>query len=241
MPPKLWSQIAVESNTYHKQTIPARARAIRAQPRRRGDEVEDLGEIRRRLASVPDIQAFEVLRVMALLIARMLAPNSKGHRFSLVYKRFNKDKPHRWGTKVFVAVCAKTAYCLMFTAEPRPTFAHLFRSIIFRRGGGTAQSERLAATFGLFSLEARGHRSSVKLALELFHRRIYLTGTIQTDQSGYASGVITGEAQSYGSTTGHNKTCPKQAIFATNRSNVDGPESSALAVERRQLATNHSQ
>ncbi|KAG6608853.1 uncharacterized protein IUM83_12861 [Phytophthora cinnamomi] len=78
MPPKLWSQIAVESNTYHKQTIPARARAIRAQPRRRGDEVEDLGEIRRRLASVPDIQAFEVLRVMALLIARMLAPNRKG-------------------------------------------------------------------------------------------------------------------------------------------------------------------
>ncbi|GMF37333.1 unnamed protein product [Phytophthora fragariaefolia] len=28
-PPKLWSQIAVESNTYHKQSIPARARGIR--------------------------------------------------------------------------------------------------------------------------------------------------------------------------------------------------------------------
>ncbi|EGZ05446.1 hypothetical protein PHYSODRAFT_373869, partial [Phytophthora sojae] len=33
--------------------------------------------------------------------------------------------------------------------------------------------------------------ASVKLALELLHRRVYLTGTIQTDRSGYAKGVIT--------------------------------------------------
>ncbi|KAG6590956.1 Pol protein [Phytophthora cinnamomi] len=31
MPPKLWAQIAVESNTYHRQSIPQRARAIRTQ------------------------------------------------------------------------------------------------------------------------------------------------------------------------------------------------------------------
>ncbi|POM80586.1 Hypothetical protein PHPALM_1556 [Phytophthora palmivora] len=31
MPPKLWAQIAVESNTYHRQSIPQRARNIRAQ------------------------------------------------------------------------------------------------------------------------------------------------------------------------------------------------------------------
>ncbi|KAE8881443.1 hypothetical protein PF005_g33483 [Phytophthora fragariae] len=29
-------------------------------------------------------------------------------------RQFNKDKPHKWGTKVFVAACAKTAYCLRF-------------------------------------------------------------------------------------------------------------------------------
>ncbi|POM68917.1 Hypothetical protein PHPALM_14856 [Phytophthora palmivora] len=33
--------------------------------------------------------------------------------------------------------------------------------------------------------------TSVKLALELLHRRMYLTGTIQTDRSGYAKDVIT--------------------------------------------------
>ncbi|KAE9158797.1 hypothetical protein PF005_g32299 [Phytophthora fragariae] len=27
-------------------------------------------------------------------------------------RQFNKDKPHKWGTKVFVAACAKTAYCM---------------------------------------------------------------------------------------------------------------------------------
>ncbi|KAL3668600.1 hypothetical protein V7S43_005903 [Phytophthora oleae] len=26
--------------------------------------------------------------------------------------QFSKDKPHKWGTKVFVAACAKTAYCM---------------------------------------------------------------------------------------------------------------------------------
>ncbi|KAG3170201.1 hypothetical protein C6341_g10876 [Phytophthora cactorum] len=44
MPPKLWTQIAVESNHYHTQTIPLRARAIKAQQRRSGGDVEDLGE-----------------------------------------------------------------------------------------------------------------------------------------------------------------------------------------------------
>ncbi|KAG3251122.1 hypothetical protein PI124_g4276 [Phytophthora idaei] len=33
--------------------------------------------------------------------------------------------------------------------------------------------------------------TSVKLALELLHRRMYLTGTIQTDRSGYAKDAIT--------------------------------------------------
>ncbi|EGZ29528.1 hypothetical protein PHYSODRAFT_422121, partial [Phytophthora sojae] len=33
--------------------------------------------------------------------------------------------------------------------------------------------------------------TSVKLALELLHRRLYITGTIQTDRSGYTKNVIT--------------------------------------------------
>ncbi|POM77285.1 Hypothetical protein PHPALM_5354, partial [Phytophthora palmivora] len=55
MPPKLWAQIAVESNTYHRQSIPQRARNIRAQQRKSGGEVETLDDIQRRLADVKDI------------------------------------------------------------------------------------------------------------------------------------------------------------------------------------------
>lgn len=194
LPPKIWSQIAVESNRYHTQSIPTRARSIRRQQQRSGGEAEDLAEIRRRLSAVEEIQTYEVLQVMALLIARMLVPIRKGiaahwsmkkvgvlpsNRFSLVMGKnrffhimgylhfssnkspqartdrawkirpvldvlqrtfargyrappvisfdeatlpsrsrynpmriFNKDKPHKWGTKVFVAACAKTAYCM---------------------------------------------------------------------------------------------------------------------------------
>ncbi|GMF21643.1 unnamed protein product [Phytophthora fragariaefolia] len=78
IPPKFRAQIAVESNTYHRQSIPERARTIRKQHRKSGGEVEDLGDIRRRLANVKDIERYEVLRVMGLLIARMLVPIRKG-------------------------------------------------------------------------------------------------------------------------------------------------------------------
>jgi hypothetical protein len=78
MPPKLWTQIATESNRYHKQSIAQRARAIRSQQRRDGQELEELGDIRSRLARVPDIEPWEVLRVMGLLLARMLMPMRTG-------------------------------------------------------------------------------------------------------------------------------------------------------------------
>ncbi|OWZ14015.1 hypothetical protein PHMEG_00012568 [Phytophthora megakarya] len=81
---KLWSQITVENNRYNAQSIPVRARAIRTHQRRNKRandgkcEVEDLGEIRRRLASVQDIKTWEIMKVIALLIARMLVPVRKG-------------------------------------------------------------------------------------------------------------------------------------------------------------------
>ncbi|KAG3096099.1 hypothetical protein PI125_g16085 [Phytophthora idaei] len=81
MPPKLWTQIAVESNRYHAQTIPGRARTIRSQQRRNADRVgpvEELSDIQARPANVSDVEPWEVLRVVGLLIARMLMPIRKG-------------------------------------------------------------------------------------------------------------------------------------------------------------------
>ncbi|OWZ20301.1 hypothetical protein PHMEG_0005300 [Phytophthora megakarya] len=58
LPPKLWSQIAVESNRYHTQSVLLRARILS------GGEIEVIGEIHRRLACVADIEVWEVLRVI---------------------------------------------------------------------------------------------------------------------------------------------------------------------------------
>ncbi|KAG1698226.1 hypothetical protein DVH05_028602 [Phytophthora capsici] len=279
MPPKLWSQIAVESNRYHTQSIPLRARAIRSQQIRTGGTVEELGGIRSRLAGVARIEAWEVLRVVALLIGRMLMPIRKGiaahwstkqvgalptnrfnlfmskHRFFHIMgylhfsnnkspqasvdrawkirpvvdvlqrtfargyqtppvisfdeatlpsrsrynptRQFNKDKPHKWGTKVFVAACAENAYILRIEVycgakshlrTPIPKDNNTGEAAVLRNLNALCPPSskspwRLVVTDRFYT--------SVKLVLELLHRRMYLTGTIQTDRSGYAKGVIT--------------------------------------------------
>ncbi|GMF30512.1 unnamed protein product [Phytophthora fragariaefolia] len=235
-------------------------------------DVEDLGEIRRRLAAVVYIEAWKVLRVVALLIAKMLVPIRKGiaahwslkkvgalpanrfgtfmpknrffhilgylhfsnnkspqaHRdrawkirpvvdvlqrtFARGYKmpplisfdeatlpsrsrynpmrQFNRDKPHRWGTKVFVAACAETAYCMRWAhlQTPVPKDNNSGEAAVLRNMNALIPPSlpslwRLVVTDRFYT--------SVKLALELLHRRLYLTGTIQTDRSGYTKDVIT--------------------------------------------------
>ncbi|OWZ03908.1 hypothetical protein PHMEG_00024282 [Phytophthora megakarya] len=242
LPPNLWSQTAVESNPYHTQSVSLRA----SQQRRSGGEIEDIGEIRRRLACVADIEAWVVLRVVALLVTRMLAPIRKGivahwstkkvgalpaNRFGLfmaknrffhiispttsLFKRgwtesgrfrtfargykpppiisfdeatlpsrsrynptrqFNKDKPHRWGTKVFVAACAKSAYlyCGAKThlQTPVPKDNNSGEAAVLRNMDALLPPHpkspwRLVVTDLFYT--------SVKLALELLHRRICLT------------------------------------------------------------------
>ncbi|KAE9019498.1 hypothetical protein PR001_g13862 [Phytophthora rubi] len=279
MPPKLWRQIAVESNRYHDQSIPVRARAIRSQQRRNGGDVEELGVIRSRLAGVDDIEPWDVLRVMALLIGHMLAPIRKGiavhwstkrvgclpanrfglfmakHRFFHIMgyfhlsnnkspqakidrawkirpvvdvlqrtfargyetppiisfdeatlpsrsrynptRQFNKDKPHKWGTKVFVAACAKTAYCVRIEVYCG-TKAHLRTPVPRDNNSGEAAVLRNmnvlcppSPTSPWRLVITDRFYTSVKLSLELLHRRMYLTGTIQTDRAGYAKEVVT--------------------------------------------------
>ncbi|KAG2815348.1 hypothetical protein PC112_g13912 [Phytophthora cactorum] len=279
MPPQLWRQIAIESNTYHTQSITKRARAIRAQQRRNGGNMEELAEIRRRLSNVRNIEPWKVLRVVALLIARMLVPIHKGiaahwstaklgslptNRFGLYMPKnrffhivgymhfsnnkspeahrdrawkirpvvdllqrtfargykppsvisfdeatlpsrsrfnpvrvFNKDKPHKWGTKGFVAACAKTTYCMRLEIycgaknhlrTPVPQDNNSGEAAVLRNMNAllpptSISPWRLVVTDRFYT--------SVKLALELLHRRMYLTGTIQTDRSGFAKEIIT--------------------------------------------------
>ncbi|OWZ20646.1 hypothetical protein PHMEG_0004906 [Phytophthora megakarya] len=49
MPRKLWTQMATESNRFHSQSIPPRAKVICSQQRRAGANIEDVGVIRKKV------------------------------------------------------------------------------------------------------------------------------------------------------------------------------------------------
>jgi hypothetical protein len=75
--------------------------------------------------------------------------------------------------------------------------------------------------------------TSVKLALELLHRRMYLTGTIQTDRAGYAKGIITKKAT---------KQVNRQKIVVPPQGgNVDGPHARSSTLQRWQPQNGHRQ
>ncbi|GMF20513.1 unnamed protein product [Phytophthora fragariaefolia] len=165
MPPKPWAQIAFESNRYHTQSIPQRVRTFCSHQRRAGQEVGELGDIRSRLAGVPDSEPWEVLRVVGLLIARMLMPMRKGIAAYLVYEATKSN---------------------LQTPVPKDNNtgeAAVLRNINALCPPSTTSPWRLVITDRFYT--------SVKLTLELLHRRMYLTGTIQTDRAGYAKGVLT--------------------------------------------------
>ncbi|GMF15706.1 unnamed protein product [Phytophthora fragariaefolia] len=117
-------------------------------------------------------------------------------------RQFNKAKPHKWGTKVFVAACAETAYCLRYMAlwieifcgaksnlqTPVPKDNNTGEAAVLRNINALCP----ASTTSLWRLVITGRfYTTVKLALKVLHRRMYLTGTIQTDRAGYGKGVIT--------------------------------------------------
>ncbi|POM81815.1 LOW QUALITY PROTEIN: Hypothetical protein PHPALM_164 [Phytophthora palmivora] len=271
MPPNLWAQIA----------------------RKSGGEVEALDDIQRRLEDVKDICAYEVLQVMSLLIARMLAPIRKGiaahwsvanvgampaNRFSLFmsknrffhimgYLQFSNNKSPKantdraWKIRPVIDVLQRTfarGYrvppVISFDETTLPSHTILLdnptkmnptrgdeglrrcmgQDIILHEVSspvasfdsprffmpkievycGAKEYLRVPVAKDNNSDEAAVLRNmnelcppsptspwrlvvtdrfytSVKLALELLHRRMYLTGTIQTDRSGYAKDVIT--------------------------------------------------
>ncbi|KAE9175133.1 hypothetical protein PF004_g26476 [Phytophthora fragariae] len=270
MPPKLWIQVAAESNCYHKQSISLRLRSIRSQQRRNGGEVEELGEIRRRLSEVPAIMPHEVLRVIALLIAQMLVPICKGiaahwstkqvgalptNRFNLFimknrffhvmgYLHFSNNKSPKasvgraWKIRSVVDVLQRT-FARGYWTPPVISFDEATlpsRSPTTLPGSSTRTSPQVgyegvrrglievycgakthlqtpapkdnntgeaAVLRNMNALCPPSHTSpwrlvvtdrfytSVKLALELLHRRFDITGTIKTDRSGYAKDVVT--------------------------------------------------
>ncbi|KAG6946537.1 hypothetical protein JG688_00016002 [Phytophthora aleatoria] len=106
------------------------------------------------------------------------------------------DKPHKWGTKLFVTCCAQTACCLRIevycgvkqqlgngpqTSDVKSSPATVRRNIKKMIPVGRVD-HHLIVVGRLYT--------SVPLALELLAKNVYVVGTIQIARIGYAADVI---------------------------------------------------
>ncbi|POM71194.1 Hypothetical protein PHPALM_12264 [Phytophthora palmivora] len=112
-------------------------------------------------------------------------------------RQYLPQKPHKWGTKFFAACCGDTAYCMRIemyvgakshlavppAADNSCGAAAVVRNLDLLLPRSSCSPFRIVVTDRYYT--------SVVLALELLHRRLYLTGTIQSRRAGFAEDVIT--------------------------------------------------
>ncbi|KAE9241192.1 hypothetical protein PF002_g9390 [Phytophthora fragariae] len=124
-----------------------------------------------------------------------------------VTRQYMKDKPHKWGTKLFMTCCADTAYCLRlevycgtdqhtdelggesptkFSADPNSGPAAVIRNL---------HEVLPTPKDGVFhAVVTDRFYTSVQLALQLLARNVYTVGTIQTNKKGFPPALIASEA-----------------------------------------------
>ncbi|OWY97389.1 hypothetical protein PHMEG_00032092, partial [Phytophthora megakarya] len=108
-------------------------------------------------------------------------------------RQFMKDKPHRWGTKLFMTCCAKSAYCLRLevycgkssqdpagdedpsddSSGPAATLRNM-NAVLPRKEKGVYHA---VVTDRFYT--------SIQIALQLLKRNVYSVGTIQTRKRGF--------------------------------------------------------
>ncbi|POM66193.1 Hypothetical protein PHPALM_17990 [Phytophthora palmivora] len=92
-----------------------------------------------------------------------------------VTRQYMKDKPHKWGTKLFMTCCANTAYCL--------------RLEVFC-GKDQHESELGGGSPSKYSADPNsGPAAVVRNLHELLHRNVYSIGTIQANKAGFPKEV----------------------------------------------------
>ncbi|OWZ06415.1 hypothetical protein PHMEG_00021334 [Phytophthora megakarya] len=101
--------------------------------------------------------------------------------------QFKKIKLRRWDTKVVVVTCASAAFCVIIEVYggakphlqiPVPRDNNSVDACILRNMNALLPPSKSSPWF----------YPSVKLALKLCHRRMYLMGTIEADRRGFAEG-----------------------------------------------------
>ncbi|POM64423.1 Retrotransposable element, partial [Phytophthora palmivora] len=86
-------------------------------------------------------------------------------------RQFVKDKPHRWGTKLFMSCCAQTAYCL--SSGPAATLRNMNEVLPPKQDGV------------FYAVVTDRFYTSIQISLQLLARNVYSVGTIQTRKNGF--------------------------------------------------------
>ncbi|POM62521.1 hypothetical protein PHPALM_28318 [Phytophthora palmivora] len=112
---------------------------------------------------------------------------------------FMKDKPHKWGTKLFMLCCSTTAYCIRFEVycgkQEQPNASG---SLTDYGSGPAAVIRNLREVFGASGSGTSAMRiivtdrfyTSVPLALQMLSMGFYSIGTVQTDRIGLPAVLV---------------------------------------------------
>ncbi|OWY94895.1 hypothetical protein PHMEG_00035249 [Phytophthora megakarya] len=109
-----------------------------------------------------------------------------------------KDKPHKWGTKLFMLCCSQTAYCIGFEVYCGKKERAGQASSTDYRSGPAAVVRNLQQVFGPTAPPSGDMRlvvmdrfySSVSLSMQLLTMDFYSIGTVRTDRQGLSTKLI---------------------------------------------------
>ncbi|KAJ0391884.1 hypothetical protein ATCC90586_003559 [Pythium insidiosum] len=108
---------------------------------------------------------------------------------------YMRNKPHKWGTKLFMMCCATSAYCIrleVYCGKEQTS------GVIDTKSGPAAVVRNVKAVFGDEATKANHKRlivtdrfyTSVALALQLLTLGFYTVGTIMTNRVGFPKTII---------------------------------------------------
>jgi hypothetical protein len=118
-------------------------------------------------------------------------------------RTYMKDKPHKWGTKVFMTCCSRTAYCIRFEVYCGKK-QHQSDDFI---GGNASGCDNAGADAVVRNLKkilrdeadlrnawrlivVDRYYSSVSLLFRLLAMKCYVIGAVQTNRKGYCKEVV---------------------------------------------------
>ncbi|KAE8979661.1 hypothetical protein PR002_g24355 [Phytophthora rubi] len=116
---------------------------------------------------------------------------SRGHFNPM--RQIVKDKPHHWGTKLFMTCCAQTAYCLWLEVycEKNEQQASSGPTPADDNSGPAATLRNMNAVLPpkqdgvYYAVVTDRFYTSIQSALQLLKRNVYSVGTIQTNKKGF--------------------------------------------------------